>query len=160
MGIVIVPHEHGTRAIHPGGTIAFNTLTAAQTGGSHALVIADATVGAAPPYHRHTADETFLILEGTFEVISEGTAYRLGPGGAVYIAGGTPHTIRCIEPGPRGVGKTVVILAPGGLEGFFDDVERLRAAGVHPTHAQLAAIAAPYGIEFLGPEPEITRRVG
>jgi mannose-6-phosphate isomerase-like protein (cupin superfamily) len=150
--------NQGSKAIHPGGTVGFNVLTTAHTNGSHALVIADAVVGAAPPYHRHTADETFLILEGTFELISEGVAFIVGPGGVAYIPGGTPHTIRCTHPGPRGVGKTAVILAPAGLEGFFDEVEQLRAAGHHPTPEALATLAAPYGIEFLGPEPHINER--
>lgn len=148
----------GSKATHPGGSIGFNVLTAAHTGGSHSLVISDAVVGAAPPYHRHTAEETFLILEGTFEFISEGTAYIAGPGGVVYIPGSAPHTFRCTQPGPRGVGKVAVIIAPAGLEGFFDEVERLRAAGTRLTSEVIASHAAPYGIELLGPEPAITQR--
>jgi mannose-6-phosphate isomerase-like protein (cupin superfamily) len=147
--ISVIPAGGGSKSVHPGGTIGYNVLTKAMTGGSHGVVIADAVVGAAPPYHRHTADETFIILEGTFEAISDGHSFVVEPGGVVYIPGGTPHTIRCTKPGPRGVGKTIVILAPAGLEGFFDEIEALRAAGEHPTPQRLAEIAAPYGIEFV-----------
>ena len=151
--IEVIPAGGGSKCIHPGDTVGYNVLTKAMTGGSHSVVIADAVVGAAPPYHRHTADETFIILEGTFEAVSDGGVHVIEPGGVLFIPGGTPHTIRCTKPGPRGVGKTIIILAPAGLEGFFDEVERLRAAGEHPTPERLATLAAPYGIEFLGPEP-------
>lgn len=155
---IVIGHGGGSKAIHPGGTAAFNVLTSAITGGSHALVLADAAVGAAPPYHRHTADETFLILEGTFELNSNGVAYIAGTGSVAYIPGGTPHTIRCTVPGPRGVGRTAVIIAPAGFEGFFDEVERLRATGEHLTPDRMAEVAAPYGIEFLGTEPPVRER--
>lgn len=158
MSILAFAPGAGRECIHPGGAKGYNVLTAALTKGSHAVVIADAVVGAAPPYHKHAADETFLVLEGTFEFVSEGVALVVPPGGVAYIPGGTPHTARCTAAGPRGVGKTIVILAPGGLEGFFDDVERLRLAGRHPTPAQLADLARPYGIDFLGDEPPVRER--
>ncbi len=147
--ICVVPAGGGNRSVHPGGTVGYNALTKAMTGGSHSVVIADAVVGAAPPYHRHHADETFVILEGTFEAVSDGRALVVEPGGLVFIPGGTPHTIRCTKPGPRGVGKIIVILAPGGLEGFFDEVEALRLAGEQSSPEKLAAIAVTYGIEFV-----------
>ena len=103
--IHVIPAGGGSKCIHPGDTVGYNVLTKAMTGGSHSVFIADAVVGAAPPYHRHTADETFIIL------------------------------------------------APAGLEGFFDEVEALRAAGQHLNPERLATLAAPYGIEFLGEEP-------
>jgi mannose-6-phosphate isomerase-like protein (cupin superfamily) len=148
----------GSMALHPGGMPGFNVLTSAMTGGTHAVVIADAAVGAAPPYHRHAADETFLILEGTFELVSEGMAIEVSAGGVAYVPGGVAHTIRCVRPGQRGVGKAAVIIAPAGLEGFFDEVERLRGAGERLNPARLAEVAGPYGIEFLGPEPAVTQR--
>ncbi len=151
--IEVIPAGGGAKSIHPGGSVGYNVLTKAMTGGSHSVVISDAVVGAAPPYHRHTADETFIIVEGTFEAITESGPQVIEPGGVLFIPGGTPHTIRCTKPGPRGVGKTIIIIAPAGLEGFFDEVEALRAAGQQLNPERLATLAAPYGVEFLGEEP-------
>jgi quercetin dioxygenase-like cupin family protein len=148
----------GSKSLHPGGAVAFNVLTKALTKGSHGFVVADGVVGSAPPYHKHACDETFIILEGVYELISEGEAWRVGPGCVAYVPGGAPHTIRCVEAGPRGVGKSAVVIVPAGLEGFFDEVEEYRQRGQQLTHADLARIAQPYGVEFLGPTPEIRTR--
>jgi len=99
----------GIRRYIQAGKEAFNALTAAQSRGSRAVVIADAIV-AAPPYHKHVADETFVIEEGTFELINEGVAHEAGIGAVVQIPGCEPHTIRFIKPGSSGAGKTIVIL--------------------------------------------------
>ena len=44
--------------------------------------------------HRHKHEEMFLIREGTVEVIVNGQATRLGPGGVAFIGSGDDHGIR------------------------------------------------------------------
>lgn len=106
--------------------------------------------GDGPPLHVHHAeDEVIHVLEGDYEFWLDGARFRRGPGASVFLPRGVPHTFRVIGPEP---GRNLAILTPGGFEGFFLEA----AAGdlVIPRDMDaVVALAARYGLEFLGPPP-------
>jgi quercetin dioxygenase-like cupin family protein len=71
--------------------------------------------GAAAPLHRHTVEETMLVLEGTVWVRVGEEQHTVGPGYTVIIPAGTPHAWG--NPGP-GVAK--LLWAFGGPDPFGD----------------------------------------
>ncbi len=128
--------------------------TAAQTGGAFGLVQMDVAVGHGPPLHIHRAEnEAFWILAGRLTVRCGDEEFIAGPGAFVYTPRGIPHTFRLEDNTPA---RRLVLLTPGGGEGFFIDAGR-PAAGpglpppAPPDVAALAAVAARYHQEFIGP---------
>jgi len=138
--------------------------TAAQTGGAFGLVHLvhmEVAIGHGPPLHIHHAeDEAFWILEGQLTVSCGDEEFAAGPGAFVYTPHGAPHTVRLEGNAPA---KLLVLLTPGGGEGFFRDAGR-PAAGpglplpAPPDVAALATVAARYHQEFIGPPLESTPR--
>ncbi len=135
--------------------------TAAQTGGAFGLVHMEVAIGHGPPLHIHRAeDEAFWILEGQLTVRCDDEEFAAGPGTFVYTPRGFPHTFRLEGDAPA---KLLMLLTPGGGEGFFRDAGR-PATGpglpppAPPDVAALAAIAARYRQEFIGPPLEAASR--
>ena len=44
------------------------------------------------PEHSHPHEQTVNVLEGTIELVVDGTPHVLGPGDVLYIPGGVPHS--------------------------------------------------------------------
>ena len=71
-----------------------------------------------PPRHVHAdAGEALLVLEGEAEFLNDGDRIIVKEGEAAYVPKGAEHTFRVL--GESG-GKLLVVVAPGGFEGFFD----------------------------------------
>lgn len=128
--------------------------TAAQTGGMFSLVHMDVAVGHGPPLHIHRAeDEAFWVLEGQLTVRCGEAEFAAGPGAFVYTPRGIPHTFRLEGDAPA---RLLVLLTPGGGEGYFIDAGR-PATGpglpppAPPDIATLQAVAAKYHQENIGP---------
>jgi mannose-6-phosphate isomerase-like protein (cupin superfamily) len=128
--------------------------TAAQTGGAFSLVHMEVAIGHGPPLHIHRAeDEAFWILEGPLTVRCGDEEFSAGPGSFVFTPRGVPHTFRLEGNLPA---RLLVLLTPGGGEGFFIEAGRPAAGpGLPPPGppdvAALAAVAARYHQEFVGP---------
>ncbi|WP_245867139.1 cupin domain-containing protein [Oceaniglobus roseus] len=101
-----------------------------------------------PPRHVHHAeDETFVVLSGAVEIWDEGVTRLLKAGEAATVMRGREHTYRVPADGPA---RTLVILTPGGFEGFFSDMAR----GQFRIPEDVAAIeesAARHNLSFTGP---------
>lgn len=121
-------------------------LGAAATGGAFALAeVVERADGGPPQAIHHDHDETIYVLEGERVMrVGEQTAHA-GAGSVVYVPRGTVHSHRNVGPGPH---RAIVLFTPGGLEGFFFEVSELTGP---PDPARLAAIAARYGTEVVGP---------
>jgi quercetin dioxygenase-like cupin family protein len=121
-------------------------LGAAATGGAFALAeVVERADGGPPQAIHHDHDETIYVLEGERVMrVGEQTAHA-GAGSVVYVPRGTVHSHRNVGPGPH---RAIVLFTPGGLEGFFLEVSELTGP---PDPARLAAIAARYGTEVVGP---------
>jgi mannose-6-phosphate isomerase-like protein (cupin superfamily) len=128
--------------------------TAADTGGAFSLVDMQVAIGHGPPLHiHHTEDEAFWVLEGHLTVRCGEEVFSAGPGSFVYTPRGIPHTFRLEGETPA---RLLVLLVPGGGEGFFIEAGRpAEGPGLPvpkpPDVSYLASVAAKYHLEFVGP---------
>jgi len=98
------------------------------------------------PLHMHASeDEFFYAVEGEHVITVGEREHRLAPGQGVFAPRGVPHAQRRVE---SGVGRMLLIVSPGGFEGFFrrladaDRTENLDAAAY-------AAASQEFGITWL-----------
>lgn len=126
-------------------------LSTDETGGNMSIVDSWSPVGSGPPRHVHDAeDETFVMITGTCKIWIEGVERIAGPGESVFIARGTEHTFKVVGDEPS---RHLVILTPGGFEGFFADM----AFGQFSIPDDMPAIeesAGRHNLRFTGPPLE------
>jgi quercetin dioxygenase-like cupin family protein len=115
---VLLPLGGGERIENPlGGEIVIKAR-AAQTGGSLTVFEAVNPPGQGPPYHVHeTLDEVIYVLDGALRVRLADRVEEAPTGAFVFIPRGTPHTW---EGRGDEVVRFLVVIAPAGLESFFD----------------------------------------
>lgn len=127
-------------------------LSAETTGGKMSIVDGLSPVGSGPPRHVHEMeDEIFVILAGQCKFWLEGEELRRGPGEAVFIPRGAEHTFQIVGDRPC---RHLVILTPGGFEGFFAEM----AAGQYSVKTDMPAILAAAGrhnLRFTGAPLEL-----
>lgn len=140
--------ELGEGAIEWMGTYYKTILSKAASGGAMSIVDSVSPVDSGPPLHVHEdADETFVMLTGECDFILNGEITRAGPGETVFIPRGAPHTFRVVGDRPS---RHLVILTPGGFEGFFAEM----AEGQFAIPAQIEQVieaGARYHMAFTGP---------
>lgn len=134
------------------GTLYRTILTPADSGGTLSIVDSLSPVGSGPPRHVHHAeDETFVMLSGTCLLWIGGETREAGPGESVFIPRGTEHTFQVIGDRPS---RHLVILTPGGFEGFFAEMAR----GAFRIPEDMPAIlesARRHDLSFTGPPLEV-----
>jgi len=135
-------------AIQWQGVIYKTILSPEQTGGAMSIVDSWSPAGSGPPRHiHHKEDETFVMITGTCRVWIEGEEIIAGPGESVFIPRGTEHTFKVTDDAPS---RHLVILTPGGFEGFFANM----AAGQFAIPDDMPAIeesASRHNLAFTGP---------
>lgn len=123
-------------------------LSPKQSKGAMSIVDSWSPMGSGPPRHVHEQeDETFVMISGTCKVWIEGEEVIVGPGESVFIPRGTNHTFKVIGEEPS---RHLVILTPGGFEGFFAEM----AEGQFQIPEDMPAIeqsAKRYHLTFTGP---------
>jgi quercetin dioxygenase-like cupin family protein len=123
-------------------------LATAATSGSMSITDTFAPVDAGPPRHIHyDADETFVVLSGEILVWLDGETTRVGAGETAFVPRGVEHTYKVTSP--EGCRK-LVILTPGGFEGFFAEM----AAGqfrIPEDMGPIEASAKRHQLAFTGP---------
>lgn len=129
--------------------VKYKTILAReQTGGAMSVVDSLSPVGSGPPRHVHqNEDETFVILSGTCKIWIEGEETFVGSGESVFIPRGKEHTFKVVGDDPC---RHLVILTPGGFEGFFEDM----AEGQFQIPTDMPAIEASaerHNLIFTGP---------
>lgn len=77
-----------------------------------------------PPHAHHGHNELFYVVSGDFEFLVGDDVIRARAGTMVLVPRGTPHTF---EAGPEA--HTLVLVAPAGLQGFFEELGAAQAAG-------------------------------
>lgn len=118
-------------------------LTAAQTGGRLGCFESEITAGEGPPFHVHDdADEFFRVLDGQFAFWCADAQVQLSPGGVICIPRGAVHRFQNIG---ASTGSLMVVMTPGGFEGFFPAVAR----EVAPPIDRIAAIGAQFSLRFV-----------
>jgi mannose-6-phosphate isomerase-like protein (cupin superfamily) len=84
-----------------------------------------------PHAHRNT-EETFYVLEGTFDFLCGTETVSLEAGDYLLVPRGTPHMITAQEPG----GALLGILAPAGLEEMFRELSQMPANSIRDPRAR------------------------
>jgi len=75
----------------PGHTFCMKA-TGADTGGTSGWLMAEAAPRAGVPFHKHDReDESFLVVEGTFEITTGDTTVTGGPGTYAFGPRNIPH---------------------------------------------------------------------
>ena len=107
-------------------------LKTGDSGGAISVVDSVSPPKSGPPRHiHHEADETFVVLTGDI----------------LFWLEGEEHTFQVISDTPS---RHLVILTPGGFEGFFAEM----AAGQFRIPQDMPAVAeaaARYRMDFTGP---------
>lgn len=132
--------------------------TSEYTGGAFALWETTTPQGnpGPPPHIHHSEDEVFYLLEGELELTVEGRASVVGAGTFVNIPKGTLHTFRNAGTRPA---RFLGMVAPGGFEGFFEEVGEPARDGSSPPAGppdveKVMATAPKYGLEIPPPPGE------
>ncbi|HKB11536.1 MAG TPA: cupin domain-containing protein [Vicinamibacterales bacterium] len=127
-----------------------------DTNGAYSVAEVDAGPELGPPPHVHRdADESFYILEGTFDFSLAGAAFSAGPGAFVHLPKGVVHTHRA---GGGASARALVIQSPAGVERFIaeagtraTDTSARPSPPSMPELERIVAIAAKYRIEVPPP---------
>jgi uncharacterized protein (TIGR02246 family) len=108
--------------------------------------------GLASPYHRHrNEDEAFYVLDGHVRFVCDGEWVDAGPGTWVYGPREIPHGFKVVGAQPA---RMLIMCAPAGFEKFVLELcVPLDAMPAPPDMAKLAAAAATFNIDILGPLP-------
>lgn len=98
---------------------------------------------AAPP-HRHEREDEFLyVIEGQVTVEQDGERSSAGPGTLVVLPRGRFHTFW--NEGDRPA-RLLVVIAPGQLEGYFEEASAMIGTDKAPDMEGLAGLAGRYGL--------------
>jgi mannose-6-phosphate isomerase-like protein (cupin superfamily) len=140
-----------SRARDEGERLAFGDVTilvratSESTGGAFAL-FEEVPPLVDTPAHVHTnEDELFYIFDGEHVIRVGDIEHRVGPRGIVFAPRGIPHAQRRVVPGE---GHLLVLVAPGGFEGFFRELAAAHDAGTLGPDAYASA-SERYGITWL-----------
>src|SRR5688572_16239180 len=100
--------DHGTFKIGP-----------EQSGGRYTVIEAFVPPGGGPPPHVHAReDEMFYIFGGQMMFMDNQHTFTAGPGSAVYLKRGTPHTFKNVGTEPV---KYILTTSPSGFEAFVNE---------------------------------------
>lgn len=117
-------------------------IAAADTAGRLGCFEVEVPAGEGPPPHIHDAeDEFFRVLEGSFAFLCNGARVDLTAGATIAIPRGAVHTFRNIG---GDTGRLMVVMTPGGFEGFFPAVDAERPE----TPEAVAAVARRFHLRF------------
>jgi quercetin dioxygenase-like cupin family protein len=121
----------------------------ADTNGAFTIVELDAGADGGPPPHVHRdAEESFYILEGTFDFSLAGQAFAAGPAAFVHLPKGVVHTHRAGGGAPA---KALVIQSPAGVEHFIAELGTPIAdpstLPVIPDVERIVSVAQKHGID-------------
>ncbi|MFS4092261.1 cupin domain-containing protein [Streptomyces sp. AF1A] len=155
---VLAPEEQ--KAVWFLGALVTQRVSSASTAGAFAVLEHRGERGYGSPLHRHHQDdETFLVLDGELRVEVDGEKRGAGAGAIAVLPRALPHAFVVTSPTAR----FLTLHTPGGFDAFT-----LRAgSAATPPHltvpadlppldpAELARMAASFGIEILGPPPAV-----
>lgn len=123
-------------------------LRASDSGGALSITDSMSPAGSGPPLHvHHDADESFVVLSGKAEFLVGDKRFILGPGESGFVPRETEHTFRVTDDGPS---RHLIILTPGGFEGFFEEMSRNNFA-IPDDMAQIVEVAKRFHLDFTGP---------
>jgi quercetin dioxygenase-like cupin family protein len=118
-------------------------VNSAMSNGASATIVQHVPAGGGPPPHSHAKeDETFTVLEGDFEVFSDGRWHPLAKGEVAYGQRGGVHTFRNIGATP---GRVMIFITPAGFENYLEEISHYSPPADMP---KILEISDKYGITF------------
>jgi quercetin dioxygenase-like cupin family protein len=123
-----------------------------DTNGAYTVVelAAGPDLGPPPHIHRH-CDESFYILDGTFDFSLAGRPFTAAAGAFVHLPKGVTHTHRA---GGGASARALLIQSPAGVEHFFEEAGTPAGTASGPPappdqseFERIVAIAQKHGIE-------------
>jgi mannose-6-phosphate isomerase-like protein (cupin superfamily) len=118
-------------------------ITAEQTGGSLGCFESEVPAGDGPPLHAHEKEEEFFrVLEGHFAFWCNGVRVELTEGGVICVPRGAEHRFQNIG---TSMGRLMVVITPGGFEGFFPAVAREGEASME----RICQIGEQFNLRFI-----------
>lgn len=121
-------------------------LTGFQTGG--AFYICEAVFGPevrSPLHIHHHEDEVIHVLEGEIDVRLDNEVLHAPAGGIIHLPRRYPHALQNPLKTPL---RLMVHTIPGGLEGYFTEVEDALQNGTFNAEVH-TEISKKYGLEWL-----------
>lgn len=133
----------------PGAITLRVLLSGSQTDGAHAIFEDIVAPDIGPGRHiHHGQDETFLFLEGSFDVEIDGVLYRMEPGDVGFVPRGTVHAFKNVGSTP---GRLRYIFSPAlQMEEMFRALFKAQGDGTL-TEEIMAKVAMDHGQSFVGP---------
>ena len=134
-------------------------LWGTDTGGAVSIVEHPFPVGALVRPHLHTReDEYSIVTEGEIGFRSGDREVVLGAGGYITKPRNELHAMWNAADVPA---RMIEVISPAGFENFFHELSGLLSAGP-PNNADIAALAAAYGLQFGEPDwlPDVISRYG
>ena len=133
----------------PGHTFCMKS-TGADTGHTTAWLMAEAAPKDGVPFHKHTnEDESFYVVDGTFEISVGEQTVSGGPGTYAFGPRGVPH--RWTNVGTER-GRILNVYTPSGFEAMFYELGVPVATSSspfpgdpRPIIAKMTEVAAKYG---------------
>lgn len=115
----------------------------ADTGGAYAVIEQWHPVNRGAPLHFHRFEaETLLVVKGSYVVLVDGAAQRLGPGQSVTVQPGVAHAFA--NKGDD-TGCLLILAVPAGIEDYFDAMSELDWSAPDAKD-KLIALEARFGI--------------
>lgn len=151
----VLPNSGQT--VHLFGNLLTFLLRGADTGMRFSMVEAYTAPGAgSPPHLHHDDEESFYVLEGTYEITLGDERRACGPGSVTHVAKGVPHAFANVGTAPA---RMLILNWPADHhERFFKMVgetvepgSRTFPAPKEPDFAAIALAAQAAGIELLMP---------
>ena len=123
---------HGVSLGRPGWTLL---ASSELTGGAFELFEeVRASRGGPPPHVHRQRDEMFYILDGRYMFTRGTDKLEVGPGQVVFVPRGARHQFTTLVAPSR----TLILIAPAGLEAFFREMGDRIASGATPLEAMTA----------------------
>lgn len=92
-------------------------------------------------------EELFYVLEGELTFVAGEQKVRGCAGTFVFVPPGVPHRVSNPTQLPA---RTLVMVAPPGLEKYFEELSRMFANSAEPTDDQILRLRDRYDIDHLG----------
>lgn len=142
---VIVSNSEG-KEWHVFGQTVIGKVMTDDTNGAYSVFEQLSPPQSGPPVHIHRSeDEMIYILEGDLE-IQWGDQIRMGTkGDLAFIPRNIPHTFKNIGTVPS---KVLVMIMPGGFEGFFEELNHL-PTDEPPEVEKILRVAEKYNAEII-----------
>jgi mannose-6-phosphate isomerase-like protein (cupin superfamily) len=127
--------DQGERLTFGEGTIVI-TASSESTGGALAVIEEVPPLLDTPAHVHANEDELFYALEGEHIIQRGEEEFRIGPHQSVFAPRGVPHAQRRVVPKE---GRMLIVITPGGFEGFFRELAAAERAGRLGPEAYAAA---------------------